>query len=88
MWAVQGAARFFFEPYHESLAAAGSPTSQTTGKQQGIEKPRRLGSPQAARTAQGATGPTLGLRLRCKEDYHEEAIRIALDRLAISTRRT
>ncbi|CAL1147366.1 unnamed protein product [Cladocopium goreaui] len=77
-----------FEPYHETLAAAGSPTSQATGKKQSIEKPRRLGSPQAARAAQGATGPMLGLRLKCKEDYHEEAIRVALDRLAISTRRT
>ena len=51
-------------------------------------KARRLASPKEARDRQGPRAPELGLRLRTRSDYQEESIRAALDRLAITTRRT
>ena len=78
--------RVRFSPYLESLEEDIHPKEAPT-IQQGV-KNRPCRSPKAVRDLLGHKTPQLGLPLKNRQDYQQEAVNVALDRLALTTRRT
>ena len=79
------ARRVRFSPHLESLTDD-SNAKETPAVKQGIgDKPCR--SPKAVKDLLGHKAPQLGLRLKNRQDYQQEAVNVALDRLALTTRR-
>ena len=80
------ARRVRFSPYLESLEEDIHPKEAPTIKQGVKNGPCR--SPKAVRDLLGHKTPQLGLPLKNRQDYQQEAVNVALDRLALTTRRT